>query len=249
MHHLKKAFVYLMLIFVVAFKQGDEKIRLFMIGDSTMADKPLDENPERGWGRLLPLYLVPGMEVQNHAMNGRSTKSFLKEGRWDTVLSRLKKGDYVFIEFGHNDEKVDKPAVYAAANTDYRTNLIKFINEVRAKKAFPVLLTPVMRRKFDANGIFQDTHGEYPDAVRKVAQELKVPLIDLHRKTETLLKNYGDEASKSLFLQIKEGENPNYPKGVTDNTHFNPKGAEEVARLAVEEIRDKKLKLKKYLKK
>ena len=161
----------------------------------------------------------------------------------------MKRGDYVFIEFGHNDEKVDKPSVYAAANTDYRNNLIKFVGDVRAKKAFPILLTPVMRRKFDANGIFQDTHGAYPDAVRKVAQELKVPLIDMHRKTETLLVKYGAEESKKLFLQLKPNENPNYPKGVEDNTHFNAKGAEEVAILAVEEIRQQKLKLKKYLKK
>jgi DNA sulfur modification protein DndE len=189
------------------------------------------------------------VKIENHAQNGRSTKSFINEGRWQAIVDKLKKGDYVFIEFGHNDEKSDKPAVYAAANTDYRINLIKFVREVRAKKAFPVLLTPVARRRFDESGNFIDTHGEYPDAVRKVAAELKVPLIDMHQLSETLIKKYGAEDSRKLFLQLKPGENPNYPNGVEDNTHFSLFGAEEMARLAVAEIERRKIKLRKYLKK
>lgn len=161
----------------------------------------------------------------------------------------MKTGDYVFIEFGHNDEKSDKPAVYAAANTDYRNNLIKFVREARAKKAFPVLLTPVMRRKFDTGGKFVDSHGEYPDAARKVAAELNVPLIDMHRLSESLIVKYGAEESRKLFLQLKLYENRNYLKGVEDNTDFSPLGAEEMAKLAVAEIRERKINLRKYLKK
>lgn len=227
-----------------------QPITVYLAGDSTMAQKTADKRPETGWGEMLAQYFDVGkVKIDNRALNGRSTKSFVAEGRWQAIVDNLKKGDYVFIEFGHNDEKIDKPEIYAAPNTDYRNNLIKFVTEVRAKSAFPVLLTPVMRRKFDKNGIFQDTHGEYPDAVRKVARELKAPLIDMHRKSEAILKDYGAEKSRTLFLQLKAGENPNYPKGVEDNTHFNPTGAAEMAKLAVEAIREQKIGLRKYLKK
>ena len=223
-------------------------ITVYLAGDSTMAQKADDKRPETGWGEMLQKYFdAQKVVIDNRAQNGRSTKSFIDEGRWQKIVDALKKGDYVFIEFGHNDEKLDKPEVYAAANTDYRNNLIRFVKEVRAKKAFPVLLTPVMRRKFDDGGNFVDTHGEYPDAVRKVAAELKVPLIDMHRLSEKILKDLGAEKSRTLFLQLKAGENPNYPNGVEDNTHFNPTGAETMAKLAIADIRNSKIGLRKYL--
>ena len=224
-------------------------LTIYLAGDSTMAQKADDKRPETGWGEKLQQYFdAKKVVIDNRAQNGRSTKSFIDEGRWQKIVDDLKAGDYVFIEFGHNDEKSDKPAVYAAANTEYRNNLIKFVTEVRAKKAFPVLLTPVMRRKFDDGGNFVDTHGEYPEAVRKVAAELKVPLIDMHRLSEKVLKDLGEEKSRSLFLQLKAGENPNYPNGVEDNTHFNPTGAETMAKTAVEAIEKSKIGLRKYLK-
>src|SRR6185436_16933137 len=132
---------------------------------------------------------------------------------------------------------------------DYRRNLIKFITEVRAKQAIPVLLTPVMRRRFDKDGNFYDTHGEYPDIVRAVAAENKVALIDMHRSSEKVIKQYGVEGSRKLFLQLAPDENPNYPKGIEDNTHFRPLGAEAMAGLAVAAIREQKLALAKYLNK
>lgn len=244
-------FVHLfIIIFVLQIVINAQQITVYLAGDSTMAEKKSDKRPETGWGEYLQInFDETKVKVENHAQNGRSTKSFINEGRWQKIVDSLKKGDYVFIQFGHNDEKLDKPDVGAAANGEYRNNLIRFVNEVRAKKAFPVLLTPVMRRRFNEKGEFFDTHGEYPDAVRKVAQELKVPLLDLHKKTREMLVKYGAEESKKLFLQLKEGENVNYPKGVEDNTHFNQKGAEEVAILAIEEIKKSKIKLKKYLKK
>ena len=223
-------------------------LTIYLAGDSTMAQKADDKRPETGWGEKLQQYFdAKKVVVDNRAQNGRSTKSFIDEGRWQEIVDDLKAGDYVFIEFGHNDEKSDKPAVYAHANTDYRNNLIRFVKDVRAKKAFPVLLTPVMRRKFDDGGNFVDTHGEYPDAVRKVAAELKVPLIDMHRLSEKILKDLGAEKSRTLFLQLKAGENPNYPNGVEDNTHFNLTGAETMAKLAIADIRNSKIGLRKYL--
>jgi len=235
----------LMNVFVSAQKQT---ITVFLVGDSTLAAKTSDKRPETGWGEYLQSQFDDSkVKIENHAQNGRSTKSFIAEGRWQAIVDKLKKGDYVFIEFGHNDEKLDKPGVGAAANGEYRENLIRFVKDVRAKNAFPVLLTPVMRRRFDENGKFFDTHGEYPDAVRRVAQELKVPLIDMHRKSEAILIKFGAEDSKNLFLQLKPKAHPNYPTGVEDNTHFSAFGAEQMARAAADGIRETKIKLAKYL--
>ena len=222
------------------------QVTVYLAGDSTCANKTADKRPETGWGEMLQQYFDPAkVKIENHAQNGRSTKSFIDEGRWQAIVDKLKKGDWVFIEFGHNDEKKDKPAVYASPE-DYKLNLAKFINETRAKGATPVLMTPVSRRKFEKS-VLVKTHGEYPDAVKAVAKEKKVPVIDMESKSASVLSKYGDEGSRSLFLQLKPGENPNYPKGVEDNTHFNPTGAGEMAKLAIEGIREGKLKLRKYI--
>ncbi len=154
----------------------------------------------------------------------------------------------MFIQFGHNDEAKEKVERYTPPD-EYRKNLIRFVTEVRAKKAIPVLLTPVMRRRFDAQGNFYDSHGEYPDLVRSVAAEYRVALIDMHRKSEAVIKQYGAEESKKLFLQLKPGENGNYPQGIEDNTHFSPRGAGIMAGLVFEGIKEQKLGLTKFLKK
>lgn len=237
-------------IIVVALQIGvnAQQIKVYLAGDSTMAEKKTDKRPETGWGEYLQInFDETKVKIENHAQNGRSTKSFIDEGRWQKIVDALKKGDYVFIQFGHNDEKLEKPGVGAAANTDYRNNLIRFVNDVRAKNAFPVLLTPVVRRRFNEKGEFFDTHGEYPDAVRKVAQELNVPLIDMHRKSEAVIKIFGETESKKLFLQLAPKEHPNYPNGVEDNTHFSAFGAEQMARQAVNGIRETKIGLAKML--
>ena len=214
-----------------------------------MAEKKPEKRPETGWGEKLQQYFVAEkVKIENHAQNGRSTRTFIAENRWQAIIEKLKKGDCVFIQFGHNDSSKEKVDRYTPP-ADYRANLIRFITEVRDKKAIPVLLTPVMRRKFDKDGNFIDTHGEYPDIVRAVAKEYKVALIDMHRKSEKVLKDLGAENSRKLFLQLKVGENPNYPNGIEDNTHFNPTGAEEMAKLAVEGIQEQKIGLRKYLKK
>ncbi len=226
-----------------------EKICIYMIGDSTMANKPVNDNPERGWGMLFNRFFNDKVKVENHAMNGRSTKSFIDEGRWDSIMLKLKKGDYVFIEFGHNDEKKENPKVYAEAHTDYRKNLERFVNDTRLKGAIPILMTPVMRRRFDDKGNFFDTHGEYPDVVRELAKTDNVLFIDMHRKTEKLIKEYGPEGSKALFLYIKPGEYKSLPKGRIDDTHSSELGAIKNCELAVEGIKELGIDLVNYLKK
>jgi len=240
--------ILLLLLLMSGNVAGKEPIRVYLAGDSTMAQKLPEKRPETGWGEALQKFFkADEVRIENHAQNGRSTRTFITEKRWQAIIDKLKKGDYVFIQFGHNDESKEKVDRYTPP-ADYRNNLIKFISEVREKKAVPVLMTPVMRRRFDENGNFFDTHGEYPDIVRTVAAEYKVVLIDMHHETENLIKRYGVEASKKLFLQLAPGENSNYPKGIEDNTHFSPLGAGLVAGLVVDAIREQKLTLAKHLK-
>lgn len=239
----------IMLAAMLVQAQKDTPVTVFIAGDSTAAIKQPDKRPETGWGEMLEGHFKPGkVRVDNRAMNGRSTKTFISEGRWQAIVDDLKKGDYVFVQFGHNDESKEKGERYTPPE-DYRKNLIRFIADVRAKGGSPVLLTPVMRRRFDKDGKFYDTHGEYPGIVRVVAKEQGVPMIDMHRMSEGLIVKFGDEGSRKLFLQLKAGENVNYPNGIEDNTHFSPLGAEEMAMLVVEGIRENKLGIRKYLKK
>ncbi len=228
----------LMALPVGGYWQQAEPPTIFLVGDSTMADKPFKNgNPEKGWGQVLPLYLKEGIKVENHAVNGRSTKSFRDEGRWERVLQRARPGDYILIEFGHNDAKQQDPARYAAAETDYRQNLERFVREAREKGTKPVLATPIVRRKFNEQGELVETHGLYPEVVRQVAESHKVPLLDLHQQTRQLLNEWGEERSKMLFLHIEPGEYPALPEGEQDNTHLSPTGAFRVCDLAVAEMK------------
>jgi lysophospholipase L1-like esterase len=222
---------------------------LHLVGDSTMADKPTEPpNPERGWGQLFPQLFKEPARIVNHAVNGRSTKSFRDEGRWANVLSQLETGDFVLIEFGHNDEKKADPKRYAAPDTDFKDNLRRFVREVRAKGATPLLATPINRRTFDKQGHLAETHGAYPGAMRAVATEEGVPLIDLHRLSRPLLENLGPEDSKKIFVWTKPGEYTRYPDGRQDDIHLNEKGALLIAQLAASEIRAQKLSLAAWLK-
>ncbi|MEO8172067.1 MAG: glycosyl hydrolase family 28 protein [Sediminibacterium sp.] len=245
---MKKAGLLFCIVAAFAFQVPQRQIRVFMIGDSTMADKPLNDNPERGWGQLFPQYLNSDAQVRNYAVNGRSTKSFIKEGRWDSVMKYLQKDDYVIIQFGHNDEKIEDSTRYAAPNGLYRENLIRFIKDARSKGANPVLVTPVMRRKFDDKGKFTDTHGEYPASVRTVAKEMNVPLVDLHASSQVLIEQHGIEGSKKLFLWMDAKHFKAAPDGRKDDTHFSEYGASQMASLFCEEIKQKDLPLAKYLK-
>ncbi|NCI47367.1 glycosyl hydrolase family 28 protein [Sediminibacterium soli] len=222
--------------------------RIFLIGDSTMADKPLNDNPERGWGQLFPQFFTEEASIRNYAVNGRSTKSFIREGRWDSVMKNLQKDDWVIIQFGHNDAKIEDTNRYAAPRTAYRDNLIRFIKDARSRGAHPVLVTPVMRRKFDANGTFADSHGEYPDVVRTLAKEMNLPLIDLHRSSQALIEQQGVEGSKNLFLWIDPRHYKAAMDGKKDDTHFSEYGAASVASLVCAELQEKNIPLAAYLK-
>jgi lysophospholipase L1-like esterase len=231
----KQLLFFLLFLGLSGFLCPKKAITIYMIGDSTMANKPLEDNPERGWGMMLQDHFNETVTVENHAMNGRSTRSFLYENRWQPIADKLKKGDYVIIQFGHNDESPEKMERYTKPDA-FKTNLVFFVNDTRARKAIPILCTPVMRRRFDENGAFYDTHGEYPDIIRRVADSLKVPMVDLHRETEEVIRNLGPEASKKMFLFIQPGEYASLPNGREDNTHFSEWGAREVAGLFVEKI-------------
>lgn len=245
---MKRIIGCLSLVVLMAFGIPEHRITIFMIGDSTMADKPLADNPERGWGQLFAQYFTDAVQVRNYAVNGRSSKSFIKEGRWDSVMKYLRKEDWVFIQFGHNDSKIEDSNRYAAPQTAYRSNLIRFVNETRSKGAHPILVTPVMRRKFDENGKFVDTHGEYPDVVRAVAKEMNVPLIDLHKSSRDLIEQHGVEGSKKLFLWIDPKHFKAAANGRKDDTHFSEYGASSVASLVCTELREKNITLAKELK-
>ena len=217
--------------------QQEPVLTLHLVGDSTMSDKRDPEiNPEFGWGQVLPRFFTNEVLVKNHAVNGRSTKSFIDEGRWDAVMEEIEAGDYVFIQFGHNDEKINDPSRYTAPNGAYRQNLEKFINETRAKDAYPVIFTSIVRRHFDAEGTLLQTHGEYPAVVREIASELVVPIVDLEVASRKLVELLGPEGSKTLYVWVKPGENAMYPEGREDNTHLSEQGAMEIARMALEGI-------------
>ena len=225
-----------------------DPITLFMIGDSTMADKPaIPENPERGWGQLLPLYFQSSVLVDNQAVNGRSSKSFRSEGRWDVVLEKIKAGDWVIIQFGHNDEKPDE-ARHTDPFTTYTENLRRFAKEAIERGAHPILANPVVRRNFDEHGALQPTHGEYPEAVRKLAKEMNLPLLEMTHTSRDLLTRLGKERSEGLFIWTRPGEYERFPDGNKDNTHFNALGATRMCDLAVNEIRKNIPELAKHLK-
>ena len=235
--------ILLCLIFM-SFKK-EEQITVWMIGDSTMSVKKENTYPETGWGMPFADLFNDKVVVENKAMNGRSTLSFIREKRWQEVYDGLKEGDYLIIEFGHNDEKVDKPGV-GTTPEEYKANLAKFVTEARAKKAVPILMTPIVRRNFK-DGKLIDTHKNYPEVVRNLADSLRVPLIDMQQKTEKLLTRYGEEKSIALFNYVDSGH-VNYPQGKKDNTHLSPVGAKAVADCAVEGLKELKLPLAKYLK-
>ena len=233
-------------------------VTVFMIGDSTMANKDTTGGKqERGWGMMLQQYFKSGVVVDNHAVNGRSSKSFIDEGRWDVVLSKMKPGDYVIIQFGHNDEK---PAAdrHTDPGTTFDANLRRFVLESRARGGIPILCNAVVRRNFyrqvDSsvddeslrNTTYEDekvnsdtlidTHGAYLLSPKNVARELDVPFIDANRVTHDLEQGMGIEGSRRLHMWFRPGEHPSVPKGRKDNTHYNVYGATVVAGLLAEEI-------------
>jgi len=234
-----KLFISILFFVTTAFAWPPEKkITVWLIGDSTMSVKEVKAYPETGWGMPFVFFWESTVTVDNRAMNGRSTRTFMEEKRWDPVVSEMQEGDYVFIQFGHNDEVPTKKSF--VPENDFKANLIKYVMDTRNKKATPILITPVARRKFDSSGHVVGTHEVYSGIVRSVAADQKVMLIDLDKKSQELYEQLGLEHSKLLFMQLKPGEHPNYPDGKDDNTHFNELGARLIAQIVLLEIKELK---------
>lgn len=217
--------------------QPNKKIKIWLIGDSTMSAKEKKAYPETGWGMPFVNFWDSTVTVDNRAKNGRSTRSFLAENLWQPVVDNLQEGDYVFIQFGHNDEVKEKAERYSTPE-EFKANLERYVAESKAKKANPVLITPVARRKFSTDGKATGTHGVYSEMVRTVAKEQNVPLLDLEQKSLELLQQLGPDNSKYLFNYLEPGEHPNYPEGKKDDTHFNELGARKMAEIILAEIKN-----------
>ncbi|MEU0896466.1 rhamnogalacturonan acetylesterase [Streptomyces massasporeus] len=201
---------------------------LYIAGDSTAAQKYKDAAPETGWGMAIPFFLQSSqLAVSNHAVNGRSSKSFVDEGRLKVILAALRPGDFLLVQFAHNDEKAEDPTRYTEPWSTYQRYLRMYLDGARARGARPVLATSVERRRFDAAGKALPTHGEYPAAMRALAAEERVPLLDVQALSLALWQRLGAEETKKYF---------NWTATEQDNTHFNPPGAIEVARLVAREL-------------
>lgn len=208
------------------------KIHIYLVGDSTMADKEVKNFPETGWGMPFKDYFDSSVVIDNCAKNGRSTSSFIAEGRWNAILRVLRPGDYVFVQFGHNDEVPTKRTYTPPA--EYKALLAKYVQDSRARGAYPVLISPVTRRRFDREGHVVETHPLYTPLVREVAESLKVPYINLDSLSRVMVQSYGVHGSTLLYNQVVPGENPHYPLGWIDNTHFSETGARKIAELVLQ---------------
>jgi lysophospholipase L1-like esterase len=228
------------LLLLVAFAfPPRKKIKVYLIGDSTMCLYEPGRAPLTGWGMPFANFFDSSVVIDNRAKGGRSTRTFITENRWAPIADSLEEGDYVFIQFGHNDEaKEEKYKDRYTPIPDYKANLAKFIEETRKRHAIPVLITPVSRMRFSKEGKAEPTHVEYSAAVMEVAQQYHAPLIDLDAKSRALLQQYGPQYAKELFMQLQPGEHPNYPEGQKDNTHFNDYGARKMAELVLSGIRE-----------
>ena len=212
----------------VSVEPDNTAITLFLCGNSTVVDQ--SREPWASWGQMIPRWFDDGVAISNHAESGLTAGSFLAGNRLDKILASMKPGDYVFCEFGHNDQKEKGAGSGAWYNFSY--NLKKFIDLVRQKKGHIVFLTPTQRRKFE-NGKIQETHGDYPDAMRAVARRENVPVIELHDMTRTFFETLGEENSKRALVHYPAGTFQGQDKELADNTHFNTWGAYEVAKMVV----------------
>ena len=239
-------FLFLSVITILSFKTA-EKVNIWMIGDSTMASKKPERAPESGWGVAMSDFAKANAVIHNHAASGRSTKSFIDEKRWEAVCDSIKPGDYVIIQFGHNDEKPDL-TLHTDPYTTYQQNLKKFVEETRIKGGIPIICSSIVRRHFDGKGNLLNSHGEYINAARLIAEQTHTSYVDMETQTRQLVSQLGPEKSKSLYTFCKPGEYKGRMKGVQDSTHLNNDGARQVAGLFVSEVKHLKLSLAKYLK-
>jgi lysophospholipase L1-like esterase len=215
---------------------------IYLAGDSTVVDQ--DTEPWTAWGQILPRFFRPGVVIANHAESGETVRSFVEERRFAKVMSLIQPGDYLFMQFGHNDQKPN-----AVSLDDYKTLLVDYIEKIRAKGATSVLVTSMNRRTFDAGGKITNSLAGYPDAVREVASTQRVALIDLNEMSRTLFEAMGPEGSLKAFMHYPANAFPNQADPISDDTHFNSYGAYELARCVVRSIREAKLPLRKFLRK
>ena len=212
--------------------------KLFIAGDSTAATKLEEKRPETGWGELLHEFISPNLEVCNSAQNGRSTKSFIEEGLLDQLDKEIQEGDFLLIQFGHNDEKKEDPKRYTTAYGTYQENLLKFVTVARRHQAVPILITSITRRRFiDKEFIDPNALGEYPMAMIELAKKYDILCIDMFKISQKILQDLGDQDSRKLFMHFKPNESKNYPNGLEDNTHFTPYGAKIFASLIAIELK------------
>lgn len=251
---MKHLWILLLVAAIGLFSAKNKPVRILMAGDSTMAVKPFHKNAwdsvagdsvseiflERGWGMLAHEFFTDDVQVIDLAQNGRSTNRFIREGWWEKLVAQLQKGDFVVIQFAHNDGAKDKPDRYTTPE-EYEANLIRMIAEVRRKGGKPILCTSVMRRKFDKDGHLVDTHGVYPVLTRKVAADLKVPCIDMQKSTTEWMEKEGVEATAAYFHQLEPGTSKLFPNGLKDNTHYNEKGARMAASFFAAGVKDLKI--------
>ena len=217
---------------------------VYLAGDSTVVDQ--DKEPWAAWGQMLPLFVTDKVSIANHAESGETIKSFLGERRWPKILATLKPGDYVLIQFAHNDQK---PGGGFVSIPEYKELMKKFIAEARAKGATTILVTAMNRRSFDTDGKIKQTLGDYPQATRDVAAELHLGLIDLNAMSKTLFEAMGPEGTLKAFVHYPAGTFPGQDAELKDDTHFNAYGAYELARAIVQSILDRHLPLEQYLRK
>jgi|SRR5712692_4846101 len=216
---------------------------IYLLGDSTVCDQPRE--PYASWGQMLTGFFGPAVVIANNAESGESLRSSLGAKRLDKVLSTMKPGDYLFIQFAHNDEKERGEGV--GAFTTYKADLKRFVAEARKLGGIPVLVTPMHRRAFDAQGKITNSHGDYPEAVRQTAKEENVPLIDLNAMSKDLFEALGPQGTLKAFVHYPAGTFPDQPKELKDDTHFNSYGAYELAKCIVEGVKAAKLGITKYL--
>ncbi|AXP80142.1 Rhamnogalacturonan acetylesterase RhgT [Mariniflexile rhizosphaerae] len=238
----------IMLYSTFAFSQN-QKTKIYLVGDSTMCLYDDSRFPQAGWGMPFANFFdATTVEIENHAKGGRSTKSFLDENRWQPIVDSLKAGDYVLIQFGHNDSANSKshPNRYASPE-DYKKYMGKYITETREKNAKIILITPVTQRKYNANGALIKSHEAYCDAVLELGVEYHVPVIDLNTKSHELVEQMGEKFSRNLYMVFEPNELPRFPDGFNDNTHFNEFGARKIAEIVLRDIRAQKLELANYI--
>lgn len=203
---------------------------IFLCGDSTVVDQ--DNEPWASWGQMITRFFDAGISFANYAESGECANTFIAAGRLKKALSQMKEGDYIFMEFSHNDQKQRGPG--KGAFYSFMTSLKTFIDEAHARGAHPVLVTPTQRRSFDEKGKIRDTHADFPDAIRWLAAKENIPLIDLHQMTRTLYEAMGIEPSKKAFVHYPAGSYPGQNRPMADNTHFNPYGAYQIAKCIIE---------------